>query len=225
MPCPYPRQPITATPSRIPLALGDEELRHGEVSRDARGLPILWSGNFASVYRIHCPPTGKTWALKCFTREVIARQERYRHIAAALEAARLPFTVPFVYLERGIQVHGQWYPGRQNGVGGGADPESIRGRVAGEAQDAAAVAGPLAQVGRPAPRRRDRPCRPPARQRPLGARGRRQIGPEADRLRRHVRAGPGGHAVGRVGPPQLPASRSACGTAPTTPTWTASPTW
>jgi len=41
---------------------------------------------------------------------VSARQERYRHIAAALETARLPFTVPFVYLERGIQVHGQWYP-------------------------------------------------------------------------------------------------------------------
>ncbi len=91
-------------------ALDDEELRHGEVSRDARGLPVLWSGNFASVYRIHCPPTGKTWALKCFTREVSTRQERYRHIAAALEAARLPFTVPFVYLKRGIQVHGQWYP-------------------------------------------------------------------------------------------------------------------
>ena len=91
-------------------ALDDDELRHGEVSRDARGLPVLWSGNFASVYRIHCPPTGTTWALKCFTREVTARQERYRHIAAALEAARLPFTVPFVYLERGIQVHGQWYP-------------------------------------------------------------------------------------------------------------------
>ena len=28
----------------------------------------------------------------------------------ALEAARLPFTVPFVYLDRGIQVHGQWFP-------------------------------------------------------------------------------------------------------------------
>ena len=71
---------------------------------------MLWSGNFASVYRIDCPATGNTWALKCFTREVSARQERYRHIAAHLEAARLPFTVPFVYLERGIQVHGQWFP-------------------------------------------------------------------------------------------------------------------
>jgi formylglycine-generating enzyme required for sulfatase activity len=91
-------------------ALDDEELRHGEVSRDARGLPILWSGNFASVYRVHCPATGKTWALKCFTREVSTRQERYQHIAAGLEAARLPFTVPFVYLERGIRIHGRWHP-------------------------------------------------------------------------------------------------------------------
>jgi hypothetical protein len=90
--------------------LADEELRHGEVARNKRGLPLLWSGNFASVYRIHCPATGKTWALKCFTREVSARQHRYRHIAAALEAAHLPFTVPFVYLERGVQVHGQWFP-------------------------------------------------------------------------------------------------------------------
>ena len=91
-------------------ALNDEELRHGEVNCNSRGLPMLWAGNFASVYRIHCPATGKTWALKCFNREDSARQERYQHIAAGLETARLPFTVPFVYLERGIQIHGQWYP-------------------------------------------------------------------------------------------------------------------
>ena len=77
-----------------PTALADEELRGGEVARNARGLPMLWSGNFASVYRIHCPATGKTWALKCFTREVSTRQERYRQIAACLKAARLPFTCP-----------------------------------------------------------------------------------------------------------------------------------
>ncbi len=93
-----------------PGALADEELRGGAVARNPRGLPMLWSGNFASVYRIHCPATGKTWALKCFTREVSTRQERYRQIAACLKAARLPFIVPFVYLERGIQVHGQWFP-------------------------------------------------------------------------------------------------------------------
>ena len=91
-------------------SMSDEELRAGQAALDDQQLPMVWAGNFASVYRIDCPATGKSWALKCFTREVSARQERYRHIAAALEAARLPFTVPFVYLERGIQVHGQWYP-------------------------------------------------------------------------------------------------------------------
>ena len=91
-------------------SMGDEELRGGQAALDDQQLPMVWSGNFANVYRIHCPATGKSWALKCFTREVSARQERYRHIAAALEAARLPFTVPFVYLEQGIQVHGQWFP-------------------------------------------------------------------------------------------------------------------
>jgi formylglycine-generating enzyme required for sulfatase activity/DNA-binding beta-propeller fold protein YncE len=71
---------------------------------------MLWSGNFADVYKIYCAATGNTWALKCFTRAIHGRQERYRDVAAQLEAADLPFTVPFVYLERGIQVHGQWFP-------------------------------------------------------------------------------------------------------------------
>jgi formylglycine-generating enzyme required for sulfatase activity len=87
----------------------DEELRAGQPSLNARHKALLWAGGFSSVFRIECPATGKSWALKCFTREVIARRERYRHIAAALEAARLPFTVPFVYLERGIQVRGRWF--------------------------------------------------------------------------------------------------------------------
>ena len=91
-------------------SMSDDELRAGQAALDGQQLPMVWTGSFASVYRINCPATGKSWALKCFTREVSARQERYRHIAAALEAARLPFTVPFVYLERGIQIHGQWYP-------------------------------------------------------------------------------------------------------------------
>ncbi len=91
-------------------SMSDEDLRGGQAELDDQQLPKVWSGNFANVYRIDCPATGKSWALKCFTREVSTRQERYRHIAAALKAARLPFTVPFVYLEHGVQVHGQWFP-------------------------------------------------------------------------------------------------------------------
>ena len=56
------------------------------------------------------PGHGQDLALKCFTREVQHSAGRYRQIAACLKAARLPFIVPFVYLEQGIRVHGQWFP-------------------------------------------------------------------------------------------------------------------
>jgi formylglycine-generating enzyme required for sulfatase activity/Spy/CpxP family protein refolding chaperone len=92
------------------LTADDEELRVGEAKRNRRGLPILWTGNFAAVFRIDCPASGNTWALKCFTREVRGLQDRYRQIAAHLEQARLPFTVDFQYLEQGIHVAGGWFP-------------------------------------------------------------------------------------------------------------------
>lgn len=88
----------------------DEELRHGEPALNPLGLPVLWSGNFAQVFKVHCPSTGNTWALKCFTRESPGLCQRYRHIAAYLEEARLPFTVDFQWLEEGIRAGGASYP-------------------------------------------------------------------------------------------------------------------
>ena len=92
------------------VSMEDEELRGGEVARTPLGLPMLWSGNFADVFKIHCPATGNTWALKCFTREVRGLQDRYRNIAAHLEQAQLPFTVDFQYLEQGIRIGGERFP-------------------------------------------------------------------------------------------------------------------
>jgi hypothetical protein len=91
-------------------ALDDEELRCGEVVCTPLGLPILWSGNFADVFKIHCPATGNTWALKCFTRQIRGLQRRYREVAGCLGQARLPFTVDFQYLEEGIRVGGGRFP-------------------------------------------------------------------------------------------------------------------
>ena len=88
----------------------DEELRDGEVACTPLGLPMLWSGNFADVYKIHCPATGSTWALKCFTRQVQGLQDRYRKIATHLEQARLPFTVDFQYLEQGMHIGSERFP-------------------------------------------------------------------------------------------------------------------
>jgi len=92
------------------VSVGDEELRAGQLATTPLGLPMLWSGNFADVYKIYCPATDDTWALKCFTREVSGLRERYRKIAAHLDSARLPFTVDFQYLEQGIRVGREWFP-------------------------------------------------------------------------------------------------------------------
>ncbi len=88
----------------------DDELRQGEAACNAQGLPILYSGNFASVFRIDLPAMRRSCAVKCFTRKSARREERYRHISAHLQQAALPFMVPFVYLEKGIRIGAEWYP-------------------------------------------------------------------------------------------------------------------
>src|SRR5262249_44610721 len=55
-------------------------------------------------------PSGKKWALKCFTRQVAGLRERYSEISTYLRQANLPFMVDFVYLEQGINIKGRWYP-------------------------------------------------------------------------------------------------------------------
>ena len=90
-------------------SFADPELRTGEVVANALGLPIPRSGNFADVYEVRCP-NGSRWAIKCFTREVAGLRERYQEISRCLQEARLPFTVEFTYLEKGIRIRGQWFP-------------------------------------------------------------------------------------------------------------------
>lgn len=88
----------------------DEELLGGRTVVDEQGLPTIWSGGFADVYKIECPDTGNVWALKCFTREVADQRERYREISSYLDQVRLPFAVDFQYLESGIRIGNRWHP-------------------------------------------------------------------------------------------------------------------
>ena len=88
----------------------DEELRAGRPALTPLDLPMIWSGNFADVYKIHDAKSGNAWALKCFTRKVPGQADRYQHISTHLQRARLPFMVDFRYLDQGIRVHGEWYP-------------------------------------------------------------------------------------------------------------------
>ena len=108
MPWPTPTQYFEAI-QNIRSCVGDGELIEGQPVCNTQGMPMLWSGHFADVYKIQCPATGNIWALKCFTREVAGLRDRYRDISSHLEQADLPFTVGFQYLEEGIRVGGRWY--------------------------------------------------------------------------------------------------------------------
>jgi hypothetical protein len=91
--------------------VSDEELQQGQVALlDALGLPAPCAGGYAAVYKVHCPATRNTWAVKCFTKDIKGHRERYAEIDACLKQARLPFMVDFQYIEPGILVGGQRYP-------------------------------------------------------------------------------------------------------------------
>jgi hypothetical protein len=90
-------------------SFADSALKSGEVVVNAIGLPVPRSGNFADVYQFK-DNSGKTWALKCFTRKVAGLQERYAKIDEHIGKANFPFTVGFKYLAEGVRVRGQWFP-------------------------------------------------------------------------------------------------------------------
>jgi len=88
----------------------DPELKQGQPVLNKLGLPVVMSGNFADVYQVRCPATGRDRAVKCFTREVLGLQDRYHEISAHLRQVKLDFTVDFTYLRDGIRIGRQWYP-------------------------------------------------------------------------------------------------------------------
>ncbi len=87
----------------------DPELRGGWPVRDRRGLPAPATGAFGCVYHMH------TWessfAVKCFTREVLTSEWRYTEVSAYIDAHPSPYLVKCDYMvPRGIMVDGRWYP-------------------------------------------------------------------------------------------------------------------
>jgi len=107
MPWPTPQEYNEALQNPA-LSFDDVDLRSGTVELTALGLPRPITGNFASVYRLRCP--SGDWAVRCFWREYADMQDRYAAISRHLKAARLPYTVGFEYLPRGIRIRCVWYP-------------------------------------------------------------------------------------------------------------------
>ncbi len=92
--------------------LGDPELKQGQVAvyqdRGRRGMPVVSSGNYASVYRISCQ--SKTYAVRCFTRAVDGQGKRYTELDTYLKSKPSQVFVGFEYLENEILVAGARYP-------------------------------------------------------------------------------------------------------------------
>ena len=89
-------------------AFADPDLIFGQPTLDALGLPRPITGAFAYVYKFRCG--ARTWAIRCFQREFKDQQARYVAIGDYLRQYRLPYTVDFDFLDKGICVRGQWYP-------------------------------------------------------------------------------------------------------------------
>ena len=90
------------------LCFKGAELEAGAVSLNRRGMPLVFSGAFASVYPVSVG--GRTFAVRCFTREVKDQQERYNQLSEYLIDVLPPSFVHFEFIERGISVKGAWYP-------------------------------------------------------------------------------------------------------------------
>lgn len=87
----------------------DEELKSGEVTMNALGIPRVATGMFASVYQFS-KDQHQHWAVRCFNTKLIDQHERYKAISKFILADDLPYTVDFNYLEDGIKVNGYWFP-------------------------------------------------------------------------------------------------------------------
>src|SRR5262245_30255124 len=65
-----------------PASFADPDLRQSTPVTTDIGLPTVCAGNFADVYRL---AGQRTWAVKCFTRNVPDLQDRYAALSAHLK--------------------------------------------------------------------------------------------------------------------------------------------
>ena len=91
-----------------PLCFAGTELEAATVAVNQRGMPLVFSGSFACVYSVSTQ--GRTFAVRCFTREVEDQQTRYNELSNYLINVLPPSFVHFQYLEEGIRFKGSWYP-------------------------------------------------------------------------------------------------------------------
>lgn len=90
------------------LSFDDVELKQGTARLNRMGLPTVWSGQFASVYRLETPAGPR--AVRCFTAQVSDHQARYAALHTHLRGRAAPMLADFAFLPKGIRIAGTWRP-------------------------------------------------------------------------------------------------------------------
>ena len=99
---------FTAALQNPQVCFGYGDLSRCQVPLAARGRPIMYTGNFATVYKVLLD--GKELAVRCFIRPVTDQHHRYSELGTYLSATFPPYFVGFEFLENGILVRGNRYP-------------------------------------------------------------------------------------------------------------------
>lgn len=90
------------------VCFSDTTLRLGRPALDRLGMPVVMSGNFAYVFKLHVGNGAR--AIKCFRQFLGEREARYRAIDQHLDTHRVPALAQFEYDSDGIVVAGKRYP-------------------------------------------------------------------------------------------------------------------
>ena len=93
---------------RPDLCFKDSDLRNGRPVSGVFGLPKVISGGFAGVFQIK--KGNKSYAARCFLRDVGDIEKRYKAIQEFLKRKRIPYFVKFEYIDQGILVKGKKHP-------------------------------------------------------------------------------------------------------------------
>jgi serine/threonine protein kinase len=104
---PHPQQ-YTQALRKPAECFADPDLSCASVLCSLSGDPQPITGNFASVYRLD--GGGRSWAVKCFLRNVSDQSFRYTQIQKHVARFSTENTINFEFLQKGINVGGEWHP-------------------------------------------------------------------------------------------------------------------
>jgi hypothetical protein len=105
-----------------PDCFADKDLQQSTPVCDRDGCPVYWTGGSAIVFRLRSVTSPeRSWAVKCFKKPLLGRQQRYRLLSQHLRdrGRLLRFMVEFQYLrgqeedgteEQGILIEEEWFP-------------------------------------------------------------------------------------------------------------------